>query len=118
MRAKQGILGLVYTGRTREVCPADRRAPAPPNTPPILGKPGIANGDQPSNPAPNRPSGIATASSPLKPVKAATASATTPPTILMARASTAGLAARNICSSKYRTITATAPAIRVGIALV
>src|SRR5438045_1660569 len=34
----------------------------------------------------------------------------------MARASTAGLAARNICSSRYRTTTATAPAISVGMA--
>ena len=39
------------------------------------------------------PSGRATASSPLRPVNAATAKASTPPPILRARASTAGLAA-------------------------
>jgi len=61
--------------------------------------PDVPKGDQPSSPAPKIPIGMATASSPFRPVKAATASATTPPTILTARASTTGLAARNICSS-------------------
>ena len=60
--------------RTREACPAERCAP-PPKIPPILLKPPGPNGDQPSRPAPKMPSGIATASSPRSPVKAATASA-------------------------------------------
>ncbi|MGY3366885.1 hypothetical protein ACVWZL_004010 [Bradyrhizobium sp. GM2.4] len=63
-------------------------------------KPAFAIGVQPKSPAPNIPSGIATTSSPFKPVNAATASATTPPPNLIARASTAGLAERNIWSSK------------------
>ena len=86
--------------RTRDACPGERLRAEPPNIPPMLPKPEAPNGDQPSSPAPKIPSGTATASSPLMPVKAATASATMPPPILIARASTTGLAARNICSSE------------------
>src|SRR5947209_4742557 len=85
--------------RTREARPAERCPPAP-KSPPIGPKPVVPKGDQPNRPAPKMPSGTATANSPLMPVKAAPASATTPPAILTARASTTGLAARNICSSK------------------
>ncbi len=93
--------------RTREVCPLERCDPQP-----GMLKPPAPNGDQPSRPAPKMPSGIATASSPRTPMKAAIASETMPPPIFMPRASTAGLALRSTCSSRYSVMTATMPAIR------
>jgi hypothetical protein len=50
------------------------------------------------------------------PMKAAIANAMMPPASLIARANTAGFAARNNWSSKYRKRKVKRPAIRVGMA--
>ena len=89
-----------YCERTCEVCPAERWVLNPENRLPKLPKP--ARRMAPSRAGQRRKyrAGSLPRVPPASQRRRQIASEITPPAILMARASTAGLAARNICSSR------------------